>query len=73
MPDEPQSDVPPPDDLKSRIPETFVDDHFISLDPPEHTADRTAIARHFLPRELNKQEDNIRRIANDESISKMFD
>lgn len=56
--------VPPPDDLKSKIPETFVADHYISLDPPEHTADRTAVARNFLPRELQKQEANIRRIAN---------
>jgi cytochrome P450 len=56
--------VPPPDDLKHKIPDTFVEDHYISLDPPEHTADRTAVARHFLPRELQKQEPNIRRIAN---------
>lgn len=56
--------VPPPDDLKHKIPETFVADHYISLDPPEHTGDRTAVARSFLPRELQKQEPNIRRIAN---------
>lgn len=56
--------VPPPDDLKSKIPDTFVADHYISLDPPEHTGDRTAVARNFLPRELQKQEASIRRIAN---------
>jgi len=56
--------VPPPDDIKPRIPDSFVAEHFISLDPPEHTADRTAVARNFLPRELQKQEPNIRRIAN---------
>ncbi|MCW6507829.1 cytochrome P450 [Lichenifustis flavocetrariae] len=57
--------VPPPDDLKHKIPETFVDDHYIAIDPPEHTSDRTAVARSFLPRELAKQEVNIRRIANE--------
>ncbi|MBB5048992.1 hypothetical protein HNR60_003763 [Rhodopseudomonas rhenobacensis] len=57
--------VPPPDDLKHLIPDSFVGDHYISLDPPEHTADRTAVARSFLPRELQKQEGNIRRIANE--------
>ncbi len=56
--------VPPPDDLKDKIPENYIADHFISLDPPEHATDRTAVARHFLPRELQKQEPNIRRIAN---------
>ena len=56
--------VPPPDDIKPRIPDTFVAEHFISLDPPEHTTDRTAVSRNFLPRELQKQEPNIRRIAN---------
>jgi cytochrome P450 len=56
--------VPPPADLKDRIPDDYIADHFISLDPPEHTADRSAVARHFLPRELHKQEPNIRRIAN---------
>lgn len=56
--------VPPPDDIKSRIPDSFIEDHFISLDPPEHTTDRTAIARPFHARELQKQEPNIRRIAN---------
>lgn len=56
--------VPPPDDLKDRIPDDYIDNHFISLDPPEHTADRRAVTRPFLPSELRKQEDNIRRIAN---------
>jgi cytochrome P450 len=57
--------VPPPDDLKDKVPETFVQDHFISIDPPEHTVDRKAVAPAFAARELNKQEDNIRRIANE--------
>lgn len=57
--------VPPPADLKDRIPDDFVADHFISQDPPQHTADRSAVARQFLPRELQKQEPNIRRIANE--------
>ncbi|WP_187968460.1 cytochrome P450 [Aquibium microcysteis] len=56
--------VPPPDDIKPKIPDTFLADHFISQDGPEHTRSRTAIARQFLPRELQKQEENIRRIAN---------
>lgn len=56
--------VPPPDDLKHRIPEDFIDNHFISLDPPDHTADRRAVTRPFLPSELRKQEANIRGIAN---------
>ncbi|RDV04700.1 cytochrome P450 [Undibacter mobilis] len=56
--------VPPPADLKPKIPDNYIADHFISLDPPEHTADRTAVARQFLPRELQKQEANIRQIAN---------
>ncbi|MDQ0346706.1 cytochrome P450 [Ancylobacter vacuolatus] len=56
--------VPPPDDLRANIPEDFIADHFISLDPPEHTSDRTAVARQFLPRELQKQEPVIRAIAN---------
>ena len=56
--------VPPPDDLKHKIPDDFIDNHFISLDPPEHTADRRALTRPFLPGELRKQEENIRRIAN---------
>ncbi|MEO8721948.1 MAG: cytochrome P450 [Sphingobium sp.] len=57
--------VPPPNDLKHRIPDDYINNHFISLDPPEHTADRSAVNRPFLPSELRKQEDNIRRIAND--------
>lgn len=56
--------VPPPDDIKPRIPDDFIDNHFISLDPPDHTADRRAVTKPFLPSELRKQEDNIRRIAN---------
>jgi cytochrome P450 len=57
--------VPPPDRLKARIPDNFADEHFIAIDPPEHTVDRSAVAPHFLPKELRKQEDNIRRIANE--------
>lgn len=57
--------VPPPPHLEDKIPEDYIADHFISLDPPEHSADRSAVARQFLPRELQKQEPNIRRIAND--------
>lgn len=64
--------VPPPDDLKHKVPDTFIDDHYIALDPPEHTSDRTAVARSFLPRELQKQEANIRRITN-ELIDKFVD
>lgn len=56
--------VPPPAHLKDKIPDDYIADHFISLDPPEHTADRSAVARQFLPRELQKQEANIRSIAN---------
>jgi cytochrome P450 len=56
--------VPPPEHLKSRIPDNFADEHFIAIDPPEHTVDRSAVAPYFLPRELKQQEDNIRRIAN---------
>lgn len=57
--------VPPPENLKGRIPDNFAEEHFIAIDPPEHTADRGAVARDFLPKELQKQEGNIRRIANE--------
>jgi cytochrome P450 len=57
--------VPPPEHLKGRIPENFADEHFIAIDPPEHTLDRGAVATNFLPKELQRQEPNIRRIANE--------
>jgi cytochrome P450 len=57
--------IPPPDDLADRVPKDFVGEHFVAIDPPEHTASRGAVAKFFLPAEINKQADAIRDIANE--------
>jgi cytochrome P450 len=38
--------VPPPDHLKSQMPTDFVDELFVAIDPPEHTASRRAVPHH---------------------------
>lgn len=56
--------VPPPADLAHKVPEDFVGQHFIAIDPPEHTASRAAVAKYFTPREIEKQAEPIVEIAN---------
>lgn len=56
--------VPPPADLAHKVPDNFVSQHFVAIDPPQHTASRAAVARFFTPKEIEKQAPAIVEIAN---------
>ena len=56
--------VPPPEHLKAKVPDNFVEEHFVSIDPPEHTASRKAVTGFFSKAEIQRQEEPIRETAN---------
>jgi cytochrome P450 len=56
--------IPPPDDLAHRVPPNMDKEIFITIDPPEHTGSRKAVAPFFTPGAVARMEQPTREIAN---------